>query len=109
MRLRTLLLAICAMPVLLCTSASAKEDLVIGVQAFPSSLHPAIDAILIKGYVLGFALRPITAYDQDWKLICMLCAELPTIENGLARNRRSAQRRQGHGRHDQAQTRAEMG
>jgi peptide/nickel transport system substrate-binding protein len=28
--------------------------------------------------------RPITAFDQDWELICMLCTELPTIENGLA-------------------------
>ncbi len=30
------------------------------------------------------AQRPFTAYDAGWQLICMLCTELPTIENGLA-------------------------
>src|SRR4030095_16693946 len=28
--------------------------------------------------------RPITAYDADWKLICMLCTELPSLEDGTA-------------------------
>ena len=29
--------------------------------------------------------RPLTAYDADWKLVCLVCTELPTIENGKAR------------------------
>jgi peptide/nickel transport system substrate-binding protein len=29
--------------------------------------------------------RPITAFDPDWKLVCLLCTELPTVENGRAR------------------------
>jgi peptide/nickel transport system substrate-binding protein len=37
-----------------------------------------------KSYILAMAQRPFTAYDADWQLICMLCTELPTIENGLA-------------------------
>ena len=40
---------------------------------------------MAKAYVLGLARRPFTVYDADWKLVCMLCIELPTIENGLAR------------------------
>jgi peptide/nickel transport system substrate-binding protein len=31
------------------------------------------------------ATRPITAYDAEWKLVCMLCETLPTLENGQAK------------------------
>jgi peptide/nickel transport system substrate-binding protein len=68
------------------TSAQAKDDLVIGVAQFPSSLHPDIDAEVIKAYVVAFVLRPITAYDKDWKNSCLLCAELPDAENGLVKS-----------------------
>lgn len=64
---------------------AAKDHLIIGVAQFPSTLHPNIDAEVIKSYTLGFVIRQITAYDNDWKNSCLLCAELPTIENGLAR------------------------
>jgi hypothetical protein len=30
------------------------------------------------------ARRPFTVYDPNWQLICMLCVELPTLENGGA-------------------------
>jgi peptide/nickel transport system substrate-binding protein len=65
--------------------AQAKDDLVIGVAQFPPSLNPNIDPTVIKAYVLDFVLRPMTAYDKDWKLTCMLCTRLPTIENGGAK------------------------
>jgi peptide/nickel transport system substrate-binding protein len=45
-------------------ATSAKDDLVIGVAQSPSSLHPYIDAEIIKGYILGFAQRPITSFDH---------------------------------------------
>ncbi len=83
---RTMLAALCALPALLPgPSAQAKDDLVIGVSQFPSSLHPDIDPEVIKAYVLDFATRPLTSFDKDWKLVCLLCTELPTIENGLAK------------------------
>jgi peptide/nickel transport system substrate-binding protein len=66
-------------------AASAKDDLVIGVAQSPSSLHPYIDAEIIKGYILGFAQRPITSFDRDWKLACLLCTGVPTLDNGLVR------------------------
>lgn len=65
--------------------AQAKDDLVIGVAQFPPSLNPNIDPTVIKAYVLDFVIRPLTAFDPDWKLSCLLCTILPTIENGGAR------------------------
>ena len=65
--------------------AAAHDQLTIGVAQFPSTLHPDIDAEVIKAYALGFVMRQITAYDASWKNSCLLCAELPTIENGLAK------------------------
>ncbi len=65
-------------------SANAREQIVIGVAQYPSTLHPNIDSMLAKSYVLGLTERPFTAYDQDWELACFLCTELPTLENGLA-------------------------
>jgi peptide/nickel transport system substrate-binding protein len=60
-------------------------ELKIGLSQFPSTLNPQIDSMLAKSYVLAMTQRPITAYDQDWKLVCMLCVELPTLENGQAK------------------------
>lgn len=62
-----------------------KDELVIGITQFPATLHPNIESMLAKTYVLDMAMRPLTAYDADWKLVCMLCETLPTIENGLAK------------------------
>jgi peptide/nickel transport system substrate-binding protein len=64
---------------------AAKDQLIIGVAQFPSTLHPNIDAEVIKAYALDFVIRNITAYDPSWKNSCLICAELPTIANGLAK------------------------
>ena len=65
-------------------SRAANDELVIGITQFPSTLHPNIDSMVAKSYVLGMTQRPFTAYDQDWELACFLCTELPTFENGKA-------------------------
>lgn len=65
--------------------AGAKDELVIGITQFPSTLHPSIDSMMAKSYVLGLARRPFTTHDAQWRLVCMLCVELPTLENGLAK------------------------
>ncbi len=65
--------------------AQPKDELTIGITQFPANLHPMIDAMLAKTYVLSMALRPIVGFDKDWKLICFLCTELPTLENGKAK------------------------
>ena len=65
--------------------AADKDELVIGMTQYPSTLNPNIDPMLAKTLVLSMARRPFTAYDADWQLVCMLCVGLPTIENGLAK------------------------
>ena len=65
--------------------AAGKDELVIGMTQYPSTLHPLIESMLAKTLVLGATRRPFTAYGPDWQLRCMLCVELPTIENGLAK------------------------
>ena len=72
---------------LLLTSPALGEEhdsLTIGITQYPSTLNPNIDAMAAKSYVLGMALRPFTVYDADWKLTCLLCVTLPSIDNGLA-------------------------
>jgi len=66
-------------------SVNARETLVIGITQYPALLHPGIDSMLAKSYVLGFAQRPFTVYDANWRLVCLLCTELPTLDNGGAR------------------------
>jgi len=61
-----------------------RAQLTIGISQFPPSFHPSIESMLARSYVLGFTRRPITVYDADWRLVCMLCVELPTIANGGA-------------------------
>ncbi|MBL8701057.1 MAG: peptide ABC transporter substrate-binding protein [Alphaproteobacteria bacterium] len=65
--------------------AVAKEELVVGFTQYPATLHPNIDSMAAKTYVLSMLRRPLTAYDKEWVLRCVLCTELPTIENGLAK------------------------
>ena len=70
---------------LACGAARARETLTFGVAQFPASLHPYISSQTVQYYTIGFATRPISTFDPDGNRICLLCTELPTLENGLAR------------------------
>jgi peptide/nickel transport system substrate-binding protein len=82
----------CSLPAVVATvsllltpaTGAVRDSLTIGIIQFPSTLNPNIDAMAAKSYVLGMALRPFTVFDADWKLVCLLCTKLPSIENGLA-------------------------
>ena len=78
-------------------ASAAARDLVIGINQFPSNLHPNIDSMAAKSYVLGLTQRPFTTYDQRWELVCMLCTELPTLENGKAVAETTPGRQAGRG------------
>ncbi|MDP6951886.1 MAG: peptide ABC transporter substrate-binding protein, partial [Alphaproteobacteria bacterium] len=82
--MRALLLGVLAAWLAAAPVQAGRDSLVIGITQFPSTLHPHINSMLAKSYVLGATMRPLTTYDQDWTLICMLCVTLPTIENGMA-------------------------
>ena len=82
-RLAALLLALLA--ALPASVAHARDRLTIGIGQFPSDLHPtAGNSMAAKSYVLGLTQRPLTAFDASWQLVCLLCTELPTFENGKA-------------------------
>jgi peptide/nickel transport system substrate-binding protein len=77
-------LATLALAVTPARAQGARDELVIGMTQYPSTLHPVIESMLAKTLVLGMTQRPFTAYGPDWKLGCMLCVSLPAIENGGA-------------------------
>ncbi len=90
--LTALMLAPCAAPG---EARAAKDQLIIGMTQFPATFSPVIESMLAKSYVLAMTRRPLVTYDQRWELVCMLCTELPTIENGLARLEKLADGRTG--------------
>ncbi|MCQ4161133.1 peptide ABC transporter substrate-binding protein [Roseomonas sp. GC11] len=65
-------------------AGGTRESLTIGITQYPSTFHPNIESMAAKSYILGFARRPMTAYDADWKLTCLACERLPSLENGDA-------------------------
>ena len=84
-RVRTLILSITLMFVIVPpTPAEQKDTLVIGMTQFPASFHPNFESMVAKYYALNLTMRPVTSYDKDWNLVCLLCTTLPTIENGGA-------------------------
>jgi peptide/nickel transport system substrate-binding protein len=83
-RLLGWLAVVVLLSVLAAARASAHDQLTIGIVQFPATLNPNIDVMAAKNYVLGFALRPFTVFDADWKIVCLLCTELPSFENGKA-------------------------
>ena len=76
-------------------AATARDSLTIGISQYPSTFHPSIDSMMAKSYILAMARRPITTTDADWNLVCVLCTELPTIENGLAVPEKTADGKDG--------------
>lgn len=73
-----------AILLLLFPAELAARELKIGVSQYPASFNPLLEASVILSYVNGMTRRPITTYDPDWELVCLLCVELPTFDNGLA-------------------------
>ncbi|MBL6614559.1 MAG: peptide ABC transporter substrate-binding protein, partial [Reyranella sp.] len=80
-RFLLIVLALCA----LAAPARAKDELVIGMTQSPGTWNPLISSMLAKSLISNMTTRPLTAWSPEWKLICMTCTELPTIENGRAR------------------------
>ncbi len=84
-RTRSLILGLVLLFMLAPPSLAAQKDtLVIGMSQFPASFHPNFEAMTAKYYALNLTMRPFTAYDKDWNLVCLLCTTLPSIENGGA-------------------------
>ena len=74
---------------------ASKEKLVIGITQFPSTFHPNIDAMAAKSYIHAMVARPFTTHDKNWNLVCLLCTQLPTIENGMAKPEKTPEGKDG--------------
>ena len=86
MFVRRFLIALAVLLGITTPARAAKDELVIGLgSTMPSTFNPLLGPELVKSYILEMARRPFTTYDKDWKLICMLCTELPTLANGKAK------------------------
>jgi len=80
-------MAAALLPAMLPEGATAQErrdSLTIGLSQYPGNFHPNIENMAAKAYIQGFTLRPVTAYGADWKLTCIACESLPSLENGEA-------------------------
>ena len=64
--------------------ARTPGELTIGISQFPATLNPDIDSMLAKTYIMAMTERPFTLFGPDWKPMCGLCTELPSLEKGTA-------------------------
>lgn len=64
---------------------TTKDTLTIGMSQYPPSLHPGIEPTVAKTYAMRFGYRPIATYNDDRKMECFLCTEVPTVANGRAK------------------------
>jgi peptide/nickel transport system substrate-binding protein len=78
-------LVLCVLALGAHAAGAAQDRLVIGVSQFPNGLNPTITAQDVLVYGVGFALRPVSTFDRDGHVVCLLCAEVPTLENGLVK------------------------
>ena len=69
----------------LAAPARAKDELVLGMTQSPGTWNPLISSMLAKSLISNMTSRPLTAWNADWKLVCLACTDVPTIENGKAR------------------------
>jgi peptide/nickel transport system substrate-binding protein len=65
---------------------AAEDELVIGISQFPQGFHPNLASHVALSLIHGMTRRPLTVYDPSWKLVCLLCTELPTREAGTIRD-----------------------
>ncbi|HYD04738.1 MAG TPA: peptide ABC transporter substrate-binding protein, partial [Reyranella sp.] len=78
-RLLSLVLTVLAFP------AAAKDELVLAMTQSPGTMNPLISSMLAKSLILNMTARPITAYDPDWNMVCLICVELPSLDRKTAR------------------------
>jgi peptide/nickel transport system substrate-binding protein len=84
MRLTTFLI-LCTLCLAIRAQAAPRDRLVIGVAQFPDGLNPVLAGQDVLTFAAGFGLRPITTFGHDGRVICLLCADVPSLENGLAK------------------------
>ena len=56
----------------LAAPASAKDELVLGMTQTPGTWNPLISSMLAKSLISNMTARPLTAYDANSKLVCLV-------------------------------------
>ena len=64
---------------------AAGDQLTIGLAQFPAGMNPVLAGQDVLTYAAGFGLHPITTFGHDGRVICLLCTDVPDLENGLVR------------------------
>jgi peptide/nickel transport system substrate-binding protein len=64
---------------------AARDSITVGMAQFPPDLHPYITETSIKNIILAAVTRPMTGFSKEGGVICDLCTEVPTVQNGRAR------------------------
>ncbi|MFC6337585.1 peptide ABC transporter substrate-binding protein [Pseudomonas sp. CCM 7891] len=62
-----------------------KKQLVVGQLQFLTNFHPLIQVNNTKRLQINYGLLPLTAFNWNADNECILCEEVPTLENGLAK------------------------
>lgn len=65
--------------------AQPRDSIVIGMSQFPPDMHPYITSTTVRNIVLLAMNRPMVGIGTDGTPFCVLCTELPSLENGEAR------------------------
>lgn len=60
------------------------EQLVVAAGQFLTNSHPLIQVNNTKRATIGYGILPLTAVDGHGNNVCVLCDDLPTLENGKA-------------------------
>lgn len=84
LRLLAALLAGLMLPLPATAQLRPRDTLTIGMAQYPPNLNPHTgSATTARGYLLGFALRAMAGFGQEWQPACRLCETVPSLENGL--------------------------
>ncbi|MFD2179622.1 peptide ABC transporter substrate-binding protein [Veronia pacifica] len=65
------------------SAIAAQDTLKIGTSQFPESLNPLLNGSTAGLLINGVSQRNSIVHNADWVLECLLCVEVPTLENGL--------------------------
>lgn len=65
--------------------AQPKDELVIGMLSFSSSMHPFADVNTDGNYLRGASRRDVARRDGNGQSMCQLCTEMPSLKNGRVR------------------------
>jgi peptide/nickel transport system substrate-binding protein len=62
--------------------AATAQRMTIGISQEFENLNPIISQMAASRYIYYLVGHPLLSVDDEWKYVCQLCTELPSLENG---------------------------